>query len=129
MKKGDKFQRDFFVSDELVKGFIDLFNDRHPLHTDKIYAQEKGYHEEIVHGNILNGFLSYFIGQCLPIKNIIIQSQNIEYCSPIYVGAKLEFIAEIKDIFDSVRTIELVFSFKNQEGIKVAKGKVLIGII
>ena len=110
-------------------GFISLFNDNNPLHTCEIFARERGFKTNVMHGNILNGFISHFIGECLPIKNVIIHSQEINYSKPVYLNDTLQLIVEIKEFFESVSTFELIFYFQNQNHIKVAKGKISIGLI
>jgi 3-hydroxybutyryl-CoA dehydratase len=129
MKKGDTFQQTFTVDTLVYRGFIDIFKDNNPLHTDPVFATEKGFKSEVMHGNILNGFLSYFIGECLPLKNVIIQTQEIKFYSPVYLNSVLTFNAEIQDVFDSVNMVEFKYYFQNIEGKKVAKGAIQIGII
>ena len=82
MKEGDIFLEEFSVAEKVYHGFIETFNDKNPLHTDVSFAQSKGYKGRVMFGNILNGFLSYFVGECLPIKNVIIHSQDIKYKKP-----------------------------------------------
>lgn len=129
MKKGDEFESVFKITDEVYSGFISLFNDKNPLHTNKKFAIQKGFKSEVMHGNILNGFISYFIGECLPIKNVIIQSQEIKFFKPTYLYNILTFQAEIVDVFESVNVVEIKFIFKNENEVKVAAGKINIGII
>ena len=83
MLKGDSFSKEFIIDNEIYIGFINLFKDRNPLHTDIAFAKEKGFNATVMHGNILGGFLSYFIGECLPEKNVIIHSQEIKYYNPV----------------------------------------------
>jgi len=128
MVKGDLFSHEFFVSEKIYLGFIELFNDKNPLHTEDSFAKEKGFEGHVMHGNILGGFLSYFIGECLPKKNVIIQTQEIKYRKPVYLNDKLTFKAEVTEVFDSVNVIEFKFSFEKNND-KIAKGKIQIGII
>jgi acyl-CoA thioesterase FadM len=81
-----------------------------------------------MHGNILNGFVSYFIGECLPTKNVIIHSQEIQFKNAVYLNDELQFKSEIIGIYESVNAIEFKFDFKNKEGKTVAKGKIQIGL-
>lgn len=129
IKKGDTFEHDFTVNENTWKGFMDLFGDRNPVHTDTEYARSKGFNDIIMFGNILNGFLSYFIGELLPIKNVIIHTQEIKYAQPVYLNDQLRFHAEADDVFESVNVIEFKYYFQNKENKKVAKGKIQIGII
>jgi 3-hydroxybutyryl-CoA dehydratase len=125
----DKFEKTFIISDKIYEGFISIFNDNNPLHTVDQFAIDHGFRAKVMHGNILNGFLSYFIGECLPSKDVIIYSQEIQFKNPVYLHDKLLFEAIISDIFESVNTIEFKFNFKNEKSKVVSKGKIQIGIL
>lgn len=129
MQKGDKINFDFQIDEAVYNGFISIFKDKNPLHTNKEFAKKKGFENCVMHGNILNGYLSYFVGECLPTKNVIIHSQEINYNSPVYLNDKLFFEAEVSEVHDSVNAIEFKFYFKNALQKKVAKGKIQIGLI
>lgn len=129
MKKGDNFKLNFKISEQLYQRFILAFNDRNPLHTSDEFARLKGFRNKVMHGNILNGFVSYFIGEYLPIKNVIIQMQDIKYFKPIYLDEELDFMAEVTNVFESVNTIEIKFVFKKSSNEKVASGNIQIGIL
>ena len=128
-KLNEKYEQQFIVSEDIYNGFIHVFNDKNPLHTNEQYAIEKGFKDKVMHGNILNGFLSFFIGECLPAKNIIIHSQEIQFKNVVYLREKLFFEAMISGIFESVNTIEMKYNFKNSSLQTVAKGKIQIGML
>lgn len=128
MQKGETYTHKFKVTDKVYSGFIDVFADRNPMHTNEQFAREKGFKRIVMHGNILGGFLSHFIGECLPEKNVMIYSQTIDFKKPVYLNDELVLNASIEEVYDSVKTAEIKFSFENSEGVKVAKGKVLIGV-
>jgi len=128
-KVDDVFVENFIVSNEIYNGFITLFKDRNPLHTEIQFAQSKGFQSEVMHGNILNGFLSYFIGEGLPTKNVIIHSQEIQFKNPVYRNDSLHFKATVIGVYDSVNAVEFKFDFKNSLGKTVAKGKIQIGLL
>lgn len=129
MVEGDRFTEYFTVTTEIYEGFLLLFKDQNPLHTNLQFANSKGFGGPVMHGNILNGFLSYFIGECLPIKNVIIHSQEIQYKKPVYLNDELQLQVEVTGIYESVNAIEMKFSFKKNDQDTVAKGKIQIGII
>ena len=129
MQKGDKFNLTFTVSPAIHQGFITLFNDKNPLHTNNSFAINKGFESEVMHGNILSGFVSCFVGEHLPIKNVIIQTQEMKFFKPVYLNDELFFEAEITEKFESVNTVEIKFIFKKAPSLKVASGKLNIGII
>lgn len=129
MKKGDTFIEHFYLTDQVYKGFITIFRDENPLHTNIEFAKSKGFDSIVMHGNILNGFISYFIGECLPDKNVIIQTQKIIFSLPVYINEPLQFQAEITDVFESVRAVEFKYYFMNSLNKKVAKGNIQIGLL
>ena len=129
MNKGDLFTCTFKVSPDIYQGFISLFKDTNPLHTDEKFAVSKGFTTKVMHGNILNGFLSYFIGECLPVKDVLIQTQEIKYLKPVYINEQLTLHAEIEEVYESVNTIEFKYFFENQDKVKVARGKIQLGLL
>lgn len=129
MKIGDKISQSFTISSDVHQGFTDLFNDRNPLHVDSAYANEKGFKSTVVQGNVLGGFLSYFIGESLPIKNVIILSQSINYHKPIFVGDELVLEGIVKDVVESVGMVDIKYFFRNQDKVKVAKGSIQIKVL
>lgn len=127
--EGDIFTHDFIVSDEVYTGFIALFKDKNPLHTNEGFAMDKGFKGKVMHGNILNGFLSYFIGELLPTKEVIIHSQEIQFKNAVYLNDQLQFKAEVIGFYESVKAVEFKFEFRNAESKIAAKGKIQIGIL
>jgi 3-hydroxybutyryl-CoA dehydratase len=128
-KLEDTFDKPFIVSSEIYSGFIKLFKDENPLHTDEQFAKTKGFKGRVMHGNILHGFISYFIGECLPVKNVIIHSQEIEFKNAVYLNDELQFKAVITGIYESVNAVEFKYDFKNAASKIVAKGKIQIGLL
>jgi 3-hydroxybutyryl-CoA dehydratase len=129
MNKGDLFTCTFKVSPDVYEGFISVFKDTNPLHTNEKFAVSKGFTSKVMHGNILNGFLSYFIGECLPVKDVLIQTQEIKYLKPVYVNDQITLHAEIDEVYESVNTIDFKYFFENRDKVKVAKGKIQIGLL
>ncbi|MDC1127861.1 MaoC family dehydratase [Gammaproteobacteria bacterium] len=127
IKLDQKFTHDFEVSREVYEGFINIFKDRNELHTDENFAQAKGFKSIVMHGNILNGFVSYFVGECLPLRNVIIHSQEIKFSNPVFLEDNLKLEAKISDIYESVGVFEVSFKFKNESGSSVARGAVQVG--
>ena len=127
--KGKKFELKFTVSDEIYKGFLSTFNDRNPMHVDPAFAQSHGFKDKILHGNILNGFLSYFVGETLPTQHVIIHSQEIQFKLPVFLNDNLLLEVVTDEIIDSVKVVVFKFTFKNDDLKTVAKGKIQIGVL
>lgn len=118
----------FHVTEEVYHAFQTCSNDRNPLHTEESFAVSKGFRSKVMYGNILNAFVSFFVGECLPTKEVVIHSQEIQYKNPVYMNDTLIFDAKVDGIYESVNTVEFKFKFVNEEGLVVAKGKVQIGV-
>jgi 3-hydroxybutyryl-CoA dehydratase len=115
MQVGDKYQYEFSVSSEVYEGFLEIFKDRNPLHVDRSFASSKGFKDIVMHGNILNGFVSFFIGELLPVKDVMIIQQEIKYHLPVFLNDTLSFSAIQSAIFESVNAIEYKFEFSNKD--------------
>ena len=129
LELNQQFELKFNVTESVYLGFIENFQDKNPLHTNEDFAVLKGFKSKVMHGNILNGFLSYFIGEALPSKDVIIHSQEIQFKNPVYLNDFLVFKAEVSGVYESVKAIEFKFKFINAELKVVAKGKIQIGEI
>ena len=128
-KEGDSFENSFTVSEESYLKFIELSNDNNPLHTNEEFAMTMGFQGKVMHGNILNAFLSFFIGECLPTKNVIIHSQEIQFKNAVYMNDKLSFTSKVSGVFESVNAVEFKYYFRNKANKVAAKGKFQIGIL
>ena len=128
-KLNEEYKSEFIVSEKVYESFVQTFNDRNPLHVDAGFASERGFNGKVMHGNILNGFISFFIGEGLPTKNVIIHSQEIQFKNPVYLNDKLFFTATVSGIFGSVNAVEFKFDFKSKDSKVVAKGKIQIGLL
>jgi acyl dehydratase len=126
---GQLFQQDFVINQNIQDHFIQLSKDRNPMQTDEFYSNQYGFEGRVMHGNILNAFLSYVIGECLPIKNVVIQSQSIEYKNPIYINTQIKFEMLVDSVVESVNVVIFKFKFLSLEGKVFAKGKIQIGIL
>ena len=125
LKIGEKYNHSFEVTDETVRRFIALSKDENPLHTDINFALLRGFSSKVVHGNIQNCFISFFVGHIFPIKEILILSQSIKYLKPVYVEDKLELKSEIVNFSESVGVYELVFSFNRKKEL-VSRGVLML---
>lgn len=107
-------------------------NDFNPLHTDEMYASEKGFTGQVMYGNILNAFVSHFVGMLLPSREVMIQSQDISYHKPVYLNDEILLEAGIETVSEAVNIIEYKFKFRRLTSEKselVAKGHVQIGLL
>ena len=124
-----EYKHKFVVTQTVYDAFQVCSGDKNPLHTNEGFAKGKGFKECVMYGNILNGFVSYFIGMLLPTPNVIIHSQDIVFKNPVFLNDDLDFTATVEDMSDVVQTVIFKYVFRNQAGKVVAKGHVQIGVI
>jgi len=128
--EGQVYTHTFHVTQEVYDSFQVCSQDRNPLHTNETFARSKGFSDRVMYGNILNAFVSFFIGECLEIKDVMIQSQSINFKKPVFMNDTLDLTAKVDGIYDSVNTVEFKFAFANkQNGVTVANGKVSISVM
>ena len=128
MEIGLKISHKFIIDENIYDSFKTIFKDENILHIDEDYAKSKGFENKVMHGNILNGFLSYFVGELLPLKNVIIHKQDIAFHKPCYLNDIIFFDAVLNDKYESVGVFLFKYKF-NKEGKTIAKGKIQIGLI
>jgi acyl dehydratase len=126
--EGNEYREVFSLTEDVYKAFQACSRDMNPLHTDEVFAKNKGFRSKVMYGNILNVFLSYFIGEGLPTKDVIIHSQEINYKKPVYLNDTLALKAMVSEIHESVNAVVFKFSFSNQLSEIVAKGNIQIGV-
>ena len=128
VKEGTSFNHKFKVTKETSDLFINLSQDRNPLHIDDDFSISKGFKSKVIHGNIQNCFLSYFVGEIFPVKEVMILSQSIKYKNPVYENETLSFEAKVINYVESMKVFEFNFKFKNSINI-VSQGSLMIKII
>lgn len=124
-----EYHHKFVVTQAVYDGFQQCSGDCNPLHTRENFAKSKGFPECVMYGNILNGFVSYFIGMMLPTPDVIIHSQDIVFKNPVFLKDELDFTAKVEDVSEVVSTVIFKYAFRNTSGKVVAKGHVQIGVI
>lgn len=121
------------VTEEVYKAFQVVSGDMNPLHVDKEFAQSKGMQDRVMYGNILNAFISHFVGMRLPSPDVMILAQDINYHLPVYLNDELLLDVKIEDYSDAVRVVNYKFVMYKLTGEdkkpKVAKGHVQIKMI
>ena len=120
------------VTQEVYNGFQQCSSDYNPLHTDSAFASSKGFSSVVMYGNILNAFVSHFVGMLLPTREVMIQSQDICYQKPVYLNDEIILESSIDTISEAVNIIQYKLKFirmKDGKREAVAKGHVQIGLL
>ena len=124
-----EYQHKFVVTQAVYDGFQQCSGDFNSLHTKIDFAKSKGFNECVMYGNILNGFVSYFVGMMLPTPDVIIHSQDISFKNPVFLNDELDFTAKVEAVSEAVNTVIFKYTFRSGGGKIVAKGHVQIGVL
>jgi acyl dehydratase len=128
--EGQKFREQYKVSNEIHSAFLTLFEDTNPLHHDLEYATQCGFEQAVMHGAILNGFLSHFIGMVAPGNGSLILSVHINYLKPTFLNDTIELEATVIHKLDSRNVVEMVVTFNSiNRTVSVAKAKVTVAMV
>lgn len=126
-----KIQHTYKVTSDIYSSFQKCSNDYNPLHVDQLYAVSKGFSDCVMYGNILNAFISHFVGMLLPSKEVMIQSQDISFHKPVYLNNEIMLEATVDTVSEAVNIIVYKLKFRRLDEDKselVAKGHVQIGL-
>lgn len=122
----------YLVTPEVYESFQRCSQDMNPLHTDADFAKDKGFPGCVMYGNILNGFISHFVGMLLPTPHIMILSQDISFHKPVFLHDEVTLEASIDTVSEAVNIINYKLKFYKTIATGrqlVAKGHVQIGLL
>ena len=127
---GETHSCEYEITDNLYCGFLKLFGDVNPLHCDSSYAQAAGFRGCVMHGAILQGFLSHFVGMVFPGKWAILLGTDFRFHAPSYLGDKVRFDAVVAQRLENERVLVLnVTVFNLSQEAVVVRGKVKVGFV
>ncbi len=124
LAEGRSEQRDYPVTAAVYEHFLAAFDDRSPIHVDEPYAQSRGLPGRVMHGAILNGFLSHFVGMHFPGKHSLLLAVDLRYSQPFLLGDSLRLEARVAQRVEAQRVVVLHVTFTNlTRGGITARGK------
>lgn len=106
-------EREYTVSSTEYEGFLRLFGDASPLHIDSGYAEVCGFEGKLMHGAILNGFVSHFIGMVFPGGRSLELSVDIRFLQPVYLGDRLRLEGTVAQKLEIHQVVVLHLKFQN----------------
>ena len=129
IKTGMKERFIVVITEELMNKFRNITGDVNPMHQNDKFAIRCGYREKIVFGMLTSSFLSTLAGVYLPGKYSLIQSVEIKFVRPVYVGDEITVIGEVEEKIDRFDLLRLKVYMVNQNNEKVLKGKMQVGVL
>jgi len=127
IEEGQEFKRTYRLSSEVHATFIEAFGDRSPIHVDAEYARSAGFPGPVMHGTILNGFLSHFVGMVFPGRSAFLLSVDLRYHHPAFMDDQVELTVKVKQKIESRHVLLLHVGFARcQDQTVLADGKVTV---
>jgi acyl dehydratase len=123
LQKGDTIRWRHEVTAEEVDSFARLSGDVNPLHLDDAFGQQRGFRGRVVHGALVNAFISRVLGTELPGPGCLWLSQTTRFAQPIYVADPIEVVVRVVHKSDSLRTLVLETTVENLRGETVLVGE------
>ncbi|WP_161487285.1 MaoC/PaaZ C-terminal domain-containing protein [Butyrivibrio hungatei] len=117
------------ISETMLDSFRNITGDVNPLHNDISYAKSSGFDKRVAFGMLTASFLSTLAGVYLPGKYSYIQEVTTKFVKPVFPGDLLEVIGEVIELDDCVQRFVMKVEIKNQEGNKVLRGQMKVGVI
>lgn len=117
------------VTLEKQKAFTNISGDINPMHIDREYANQKGYRDCIVYGMCTASFYSTLVGVYLPGERCLFHECSIQWPLPVYVGDILTVYGKVYDIDMRYHRITIKAFIRNQDGEKVSRAKLVVGIL
>ena len=117
------------VTEELQDTFRNLTGDRNPLHASEEFAKEKGFRGRAVFGMLTASFLSTLAGVYLPGERSLIQSTEVRFMKPVYIGDTLTISGTVSEKDDRFQLIQLKVAIRNQHEEKVLRGTMSVKVL
>jgi len=110
---GMKETRDYVITDEVYDNFLAAFHDHSPIHVDEGYAKKLGFQGRVMHGTILNGFISHFVGMYFPGRLSLLMAVDARFSNPSYLGDTIRIDIVVKQKTDTHNTIVMDATITN----------------
>ncbi len=129
ISEGSEYEHDYVITTAVFENFMRAFGDRSPVHVDAEYARGCGFLDAVMHGAILNGFVSHFVGMIFPGANSLLLSVELRYLQPSYLGDALRLHAKVAQRQETARVVVLHVRFQNHtRGVMVANGRIQVKV-
>lgn len=114
------------ISECDVYNFAGICGDFNPVHINAIKAEDSRFGKRIVHGALINAFISTVLGMKLPGEGTVYLSQNSKFVHPVYIGDTITARVEIMEINDGKAIMETKVFNQNGKLVVDGKAKVLL---
>ena len=111
--EGQRESFDYAFTPVVYQHFLDAFHDYSPIHVDEDYAKSRGFAGRVMHGSLLNGFVSHFIGIWFPGRFSLLLAVDLRFAKPSYLGDCLRLETVVSQKMDAKNIIVLDAQLSN----------------
>jgi 3-hydroxybutyryl-CoA dehydratase len=127
--EGTSAEHSYQITDACYRALTEAFGDRSPVHVDAAFAARLGFEGRVMHGAIINGFISHFVGMVMPGRRALLLSTDIRYAAPSYLGDDIVITGTVTQRVESQATIVITVQVENRTRARVAaRGRVQVRI-
>jgi acyl dehydratase len=112
--EGQREAFEYALTPAVCQHFLDAFQDNSPLHVDEDYARSLGFRGRVMHGSLLNGFISHFVGTWFPGRFSLLLGVDLRFSQPSYLGDVIRLEAVVSQKMNVKRIIVLDATLTNQ---------------
>ena len=121
--------RDYAITAEVYQHFLAAFKDENPLHVDDAAAKSRGFAGKVMHGALLNGFISHFIGMVFPGRDSLLLAVDLRYANPCYLGDMIRLQTVVAQKMDARQILVLNLTVMNlTRNYPAARGRIQVMI-
>lgn len=113
------------ISEFDVYAFAGICGDFNPCHVNEIAAQKGIFGKRVVHGALINAFISTVLGMYLPGEGTIYLSQNSRFLKPVFIGDTITAKVTILEI-DEKKHAKLSTIVSTSDGKTVLEGEAVV---
>ncbi len=117
------------IDEAKLNSFLEISGDNNPLQCDANYAASKGFSGRVVYGMLTSSFYSTLVGVYLPGKYAILHGIDIQFLKPVFLGDNLMVSGTVSYINKAYQQIEVKGMIKKQDGTKISRAVLKIGLI
>jgi 3-hydroxybutyryl-CoA dehydratase len=101
IKIGDRYEKIYKISDEMIINFSSAVGDKNPIHLDDNYAKNTVFKKRIAPGLLIGSLISSILGNEFPGNGTIYMSQYLKFRNPVFVDDQVKIIIEATEIINN----------------------------
>lgn len=129
LPEGTRRQHCYVITDSMWRAMTDVFGDLNPIHVDEAQALAAGFPGRVMHGAILAGLASHFVGMILPGRRSLLLSLDLRFARPSHLGDEISLAGQVVQRVDSESVVVILMSFENMtRNYLAARGKAQVRV-